>query len=80
MPHNTIYPESLDTVRASDYELSIGENLLKILVSTPKGAILSTTHGIDSSLILSESLAGDSAFLSLVQQGRIRFARWPGGE
>lgn len=79
MTKTSIFLEPFDTVRTSKDELALAESLLKILMASPDGAVLSTTHAIDSSLLLSERLAGNSAFRSLVQAGRLRFASWPGG-
>jgi hypothetical protein len=80
MNGRVLFPEPLDTVRTTDHELAVAEHLLRIVMASPQGAVLSTTHAVDSALILDERLSGNPAFLLLVQSGRVRFAYWPNGQ
>jgi len=75
-----VFSEAFDTVRTSNQELALAESLLKLAMIGPDGAILSTTHAIDSSLLLNSEVAGNTAFRALVQSGRLRFALWPDGK
>lgn len=75
-----VFSETWDTVRSTRAELASADLLLKLAVLSPGGAVLSTTHMIDSPLLLDCGYADDAAFLTLVQDGRLRVARWPDGQ
>jgi hypothetical protein len=75
-----IFTEPMDTVRTSPDEVLTAEALLKLLMATPQGALLSTTHAIDSSVLLHPDVGGNADFIAMVQDGRLRFGRWPDGQ
>ena len=79
MPGLTIFPEVLDTVSTNPSELAIGSAFLKLLMLAP-GAKSTATHAFDSTVLLQPSAADDFDFLTMIQTGRLRFARWPDGK
>lgn len=72
-----LYSQALDTV-FEDHDEGLATLFALALLQEP--IRLSTTHAIDSPILLSPACAGDPAFLDLVRRGRFQFPRWQDGK